>query len=685
MRKLTVALAIAGVAIIVITAQAGDDDDGAGPVDDGGAAGRMVVLPQPPPEPTAEGLALYDRFCLACHGTFGDGKGPGAPWLWPRPRDFTTGNYKWRTTTLNSPPTDDDLRRAIMWGVPGTSMHPFGQSLSAGEVDALLVVVKSFAPNAFDAERVDNAKLVSVGAAPSVDEALIDRGKTLYTTVGCVGCHGDTGKGDGAAARALLDAAGNPGAPYDITSEPLRRPRNGDELTAIYTSIATGLAGTAMVGFGGAIPDEDLWAVAAYVDSIRFDGTYDRNPTLTHDIAKQIDKKKRITDAGYWPGHGTAEETAIWGEVIELQGEAPDSLAPAQASSSVEQCTRCHAKQRREWTGSHHALAASPGLLGQVARRKNKPATAESCQRCHAPLPEQLPQIRPGHSGGDDTDRTYVDNPAFDEDLRKEGITCAACHVRKHVRNGPDMVDESKLLDLPGYQVNELAIYERSDFCLGCHQLPARIALNGKPLLNTYREWLEGPYMRRGIQCQHCHMPNREHTFKGVHDPDTFRQGIKVETITGKSGASGAVSVRTRVWNVGAGHYLPTTPTPAAFVSIELIDADGDGIDGAFAEKRIGRHIEHGAGGFSDIEDTRIPPGENLELAMAWKDGRVSEATHAKIVVRVEPDNYYVGLYKKRLKMKLDDAVRELFEEALDRAEKSDYVAYEKLVALDDI
>jgi mono/diheme cytochrome c family protein len=681
-RTLTAALAIAGVAIIVITAQADDDGAGESTVVNH-VAGRQLLHPDPPPAPSEEGLALYDRFCLACHGTFGDGQGPGAPWLWPRPRDFTSGNYKWRTTTLNSPPTDDDLRRAIMWGVPGTSMHPFGQSLTAAEIDALLLVLKSFAPERF---HTDGANPVTVGAEPTVDDAMIDRGKTLYASLGCTGCHGDTGKGDGAAARSLIDADGNPGAPYDITSEPLRRPHKaGGELTAIYTSIASGLAGTAMVGFAGAVPDDDLWALSAYVDSIRFIGKYTRNPTLTHDIAKKLDAKSKRTNGGYWPGHGTEEESAVWGKTIEFQGPAPDNLAPAQASSSVEQCTRCHAKQRREWKGSLHALAGSPGLLAQVARLGKRPASAESCQRCHAPLPEQLPRIRAGHRGGDDTDRTYEDNPDFDDDLRKEGINCASCHVRKHIRNGPEMLDDSKLLDLPGYQVNELAIYERSDFCVGCHQLPARIALNGKPLLNTYREWLEGPYMRRGIQCQHCHMPNREHTFKGVHDKDTFRQGIKVETITGKSGSSGAVSVRTRVWNVGAGHYLPTTPTPAAFVSIELVDGDGDGIKGAFEEKRIGRHIVFGKGGFSDLEDTRIPPGENLELAMAWKDGRVSAATHARIIVRVEPDNYYVGLYKKRLKLKLDDDVRDMFEEALDNAEKSDYVAYEKLIPLDDI
>src|SRR5262249_24957618 len=152
--------------------------------------------------------------------------------------------------------------------------------------------------------------------------------------------------------------------------------------------------------------------------------------------------------------------------------------------------------------------------------------------------------------------------------LAAEGLTCAACHVRNGVRHGPRVVAPS-LLPLPGYRLVELAVYERGDFCVGCHQLPPRLAVAGRPLLDTYREWLYGPYMKRGVQCQHCHMPNREHTWKGIHDPETFRQGIDVAA-RARHTAGGDVVVTATVTNIGAGHYLPTTPTPAAWLEIEL-------------------------------------------------------------------------------------------------------------------
>jgi hypothetical protein len=80
--------------------------------------------------------------------------------------------------------------------------------------------------------------------------------------------------------------------------------------------------------------------------------------------------------------------------------------------------------------------------------------------------------------------------------------------------------------------------------------------------------------MRRGMQCQHCHMPERTHSWKGVHDPQTVRQGFAWTTSATRA-ADGSVSATIAVANVGAGHYLPTTTTPAAFLDVALVDAKG--------------------------------------------------------------------------------------------------------------
>ena len=70
----------------------------------------------------AEGKRVYDRACGSCHGRSGDGKGPAAKYLNPPARDFTMGEYKFRSTPSGTIPTDDDIARTIIEGVNGTSM-----------------------------------------------------------------------------------------------------------------------------------------------------------------------------------------------------------------------------------------------------------------------------------------------------------------------------------------------------------------------------------------------------------------------------------------------------------------------------------------------------------------------------------------------------------------------------------
>ena len=50
------------------------------------------------------GKVLYDQYCAQCHGADGDGMGYAAPYVRPRPRDFTTGKFKLRTTPSGALP-----------------------------------------------------------------------------------------------------------------------------------------------------------------------------------------------------------------------------------------------------------------------------------------------------------------------------------------------------------------------------------------------------------------------------------------------------------------------------------------------------------------------------------------------------------------------------------------------------
>ncbi len=559
-------------------------------------------------------------------------------------------------------------------------MHAFGDHLGPSDIDALIGVLKVFAPRKF---RRDATPLL----LPEQRNTNVADGKRLFAEFGCIKCHGPEGKGDGPSAAELKDGHGRDAAPYDLQRIALRRPSApGDEpIEQIYMSLLTGLSGTPMPAYEGAVPAADLWAVATYVQSIRAP-TPKEGWNKSADIAKEAqdyDRANKIMRGGYYPGHGSEAESSLFGGAIMPQGAPGKNLAPAQASLNSKQCARCHNQQYREWSSSLHSKAGSPGLKAQLLlmERRKRWSSLQSCQRCHNPLAEQNPVLSAAQRGLEKS-AGYERNRNFSSELRDQGLGCATCHLRKWQRHGPPAAKTGgKRLGLTGYPLTKLAIYERSDFCMPCHQLAAKNVVKGSPLLNTYKEWLEGPYMPRGIQCQHCHMPDREHTWKGIHDPETFRQGIEVTHIAGRS-ASGTVSVRVRVKNVGAGHYLPTTPTPAAWVSIQLLDAEGRAIDGAYAEKRIGRHLIYDKG-WKQPEDTRIPPGESLELASAWKQGRVAQAKKVRIQVRVEPDEYYERLYLSRLKnKKLPSVERKLLLEALQRTRDSHYTAVDRIAPI---
>ena len=50
-----------------------------------------------------KGGELFQKHCAGCHGAEGRGNGPAAPFLGVRPRDFTVGKYKFRSTPVGTP------------------------------------------------------------------------------------------------------------------------------------------------------------------------------------------------------------------------------------------------------------------------------------------------------------------------------------------------------------------------------------------------------------------------------------------------------------------------------------------------------------------------------------------------------------------------------------------------------
>src|SRR5271169_6854771 len=100
---------------------------------------------------TQHGKALYQRYCIFCHGPYGDGRGESAPYLNPKPRDFTLGVYKCRSTPSGSLPLDSDLYDTISRGIHASGMPSWKPLLRQDRVD-LVAYIKTFS-SAFEEEK----------------------------------------------------------------------------------------------------------------------------------------------------------------------------------------------------------------------------------------------------------------------------------------------------------------------------------------------------------------------------------------------------------------------------------------------------------------------------------------------------------------------------------------------------
>jgi mono/diheme cytochrome c family protein len=188
------------------------------------------------------GYALYRKNCLHCHGVFGAGDGPTGQIMFPKPRDYRPGIFKFTSTNpVNAKPTRADLRKTILYGLHGTSMPGFEALMSPSEIEQVIdytiflsmrgeterylidEAMNSDDKDAKDALAEDVVQDIlkkvrtfwkeaetqvvnpSVRRVEPTPES-IKRGRDLYLAsnpavpkLECVGCHGASGKGNGGA------------------------------------------------------------------------------------------------------------------------------------------------------------------------------------------------------------------------------------------------------------------------------------------------------------------------------------------------------------------------------------------------------------------------------------------------------------------------------------------------------
>ncbi|MBE9528636.1 MAG: c-type cytochrome [Proteobacteria bacterium] len=230
----------------------------------------------------SEGKRIYEARCAWCHDSDGTGYGVAAKYLNPPPRDFSMGEFKWKSSHFGSTvPTEADLYAMISglsekskgsssrgssgWsGIAGTSMPGWDDILSKKEIEAVAAYVLSLAyiEEPLPVEGVDLS-----GRVKSTEES-IKSGRKLFKDR-CSECHGMRGRGN--ASKRLKDDTGERTWARNLTKPWLFRTGSGRD--AVFTRISTGIDGTQMPAFANpksrkALTETERWDVANFVVSI---------------------------------------------------------------------------------------------------------------------------------------------------------------------------------------------------------------------------------------------------------------------------------------------------------------------------------------------------------------------------------------------------------------------------------
>jgi mono/diheme cytochrome c family protein len=234
-----------------------------------------------------EGREAYTQYCRACHGDAGDGKGPAARGLRPPPRDFTTGTFKFAAVPGGSLPHDDDLERIIQDGLHGTAMLAW-DGIPEDKVHEIIQYLKTFSER-WNEEEPGERIVAEPDPWKGREEEAVLRGKKVYHGLAqCLSCHPSYASKEEISAIGK-ELTGNPvtdfredmyGAmltdsefgvkllPPDFLRSELRSVRPDHRKEDLFRVIASGVGGTAMPTWKGSLPDEELWALVHYVDSL---------------------------------------------------------------------------------------------------------------------------------------------------------------------------------------------------------------------------------------------------------------------------------------------------------------------------------------------------------------------------------------------------------------------------------
>jgi len=318
----------------------------------------------------------------------------------------------------------------------------------------------------------------------------------------------------------------------------------------------------------------------------------------------------------------------------------------------AQDCGTCHQEIYEEWKTSYHAKAYADPFFQAYWKKDNN---IWICLNCHSPLENQQPWIIHGLEDGNIKKPIKSQNLRHDPEFQLEGITCAACHVRDGVIEGPF---ENSVAPHP---TRYSPLFRSTDICFTCHQVPSGPFqfYNGGPC-STFPEFVQGPYPNKGYICQTCHMPEvvrpvaingpvrqgRRHLWRGGHFPEMIKQAVSVDLVSDPPEFKAGQNVKfiLKFNNAGAGHKIPTGDPDRYFtVSFSLEDQQGRVVSSQ--KHTMGRWIMWKPV-ILELHDNRIMPQQARDYVFNAKiphDGNL-QTLHIQVQYHILTDKNYKKL-----------------------------------------
>ena len=206
------------------------------------------------------GRNIFLQNCAGCHGQQGDAQTEVADYLDPRPRDFTRGIVKFKSTPFGQPPTHADLVVTVSDGLRWSSMPPFKGRMKSEEIQA---VVQYLEEAFLDKAVAKVSEQVGPPDPPQLTPEMATRGGVLFQAR-CAACHGP-----GGTPHELIkfqDVWGKSIRPRDLAQPIYKR---GSDPRNIYLRIKYGISGTPMTNIASGLKDAEIWSLTAYVRSLQ--------------------------------------------------------------------------------------------------------------------------------------------------------------------------------------------------------------------------------------------------------------------------------------------------------------------------------------------------------------------------------------------------------------------------------